>query len=183
MHKIEPFYNWRHLYLAEEDENSPFFGKEHSEFQFTQTVYNYYVHPQWDEFGSSNLYLKVLFVDYEKHYAIIELIGEWNDAVENDIMILKRNLVDLMMPKGIKKYIFIAENVLSFYADDESYYEEWYEELEGKGWVAILNLPEHSMEEFLSTRIQDYLHFSTLDNWRTLKPEYCFSIIDNMLLK
>ncbi len=27
--------------------------------------------------------------DYQEQYMIIELIGEWNDAIENDIMSLK----------------------------------------------------------------------------------------------
>ena len=30
--------------------------------------------------------MKVLMADYDEKYAIIELIGEWNDAIENDIM-------------------------------------------------------------------------------------------------
>src|SRR6267154_778733 len=50
MHEIEPFYNWRHLYVSEEDERSPFYGRVYSEFEFSQTIYNYYIHPQWDEF-------------------------------------------------------------------------------------------------------------------------------------
>lgn len=41
MHDIEPFYNWRHLYTADEDPRSPFYGREYSEFEFSQTVYNY----------------------------------------------------------------------------------------------------------------------------------------------
>ncbi|MEJ7675142.1 MAG: hypothetical protein WKF59_21170 [Chitinophagaceae bacterium] len=41
-----------------------FYGREYSEFDFSQTVYNYYIHPQWDEFGSSTLYIKVLMADY-----------------------------------------------------------------------------------------------------------------------
>ena len=36
MHDIEPFWNWRHKYTAEEDERSPFFGEEHSEIYFAQ---------------------------------------------------------------------------------------------------------------------------------------------------
>jgi hypothetical protein len=28
----------------------------------------------------------VLLADYEEKYAVIEMIGEWNDAIENDIM-------------------------------------------------------------------------------------------------
>ena len=67
MHDIEPFYNWRHIYVAEEDSLSPFFGRTYSEFEFSQTVYNYYIHPQWDDFGSRTLYLKILFVDHETY--------------------------------------------------------------------------------------------------------------------
>ncbi|MFT4723345.1 MAG: hypothetical protein ACI897_001428, partial [Flavobacteriales bacterium] len=32
MHEIEPYYNWRALYVSSEDSASPFFGKEYSEF-------------------------------------------------------------------------------------------------------------------------------------------------------
>jgi len=94
MHDIEPFYNWRHLYEAEEDPRSPFYGKEYSEMYFTDTIYNYVIHPQWDFIGSPTLYIKILFVDYEQGTAVIELLGEWNDAVHNDIMFLKREIAD-----------------------------------------------------------------------------------------
>jgi hypothetical protein len=32
MHEIEPYYNWRYIYVASNDYNSPFYGKEYSEF-------------------------------------------------------------------------------------------------------------------------------------------------------
>ena len=105
MQNIEPYFNWRHLYTAEEDRRSPFFKKAYSEFEYTHLVYNYYIHPQWDEIGSSTLYLKLLFVDYDQHFAIIELLGEWNDAIENDVMTLRRNITDLMYKQGIYKFI------------------------------------------------------------------------------
>ena len=89
MHDIEPHYQWLHLYNSVEDEQSPFFEQEHSEFEFTQTIYNYLIHPQWDGFGSPTLYLKVLFIDYEAGVGIIELIGEWNDLIHNDVMVMK----------------------------------------------------------------------------------------------
>src|ERR1700712_4690686 len=108
MHTIEPFYNWRAIYLSEKDQRSPFYGREYSEFEFSQTVYNYYIHPQWDDFGSRTLYMKILFVDYELNYAIIELLGEWNDAIENDIMTLRRNITDHLYKQGIFKFILIA---------------------------------------------------------------------------
>ena len=81
MHDIEPYYSWRHLYIASEDKKSPFFGRQYSEFEFTHAVYNYLIHPQWDEMGSATLYLKVLYANYETGFAVIELIGEWNDAI------------------------------------------------------------------------------------------------------
>ena len=59
MHEIEPFYNWRHIYIAEEDPKSPFYKRTYSEFEYSQTVYNYYIHPQWDDFGSKTLYIKI----------------------------------------------------------------------------------------------------------------------------
>ena len=90
MHAIEPFYNWQHLYVAAEDPDSPFYGREYSEFEFSNTIYNFYIHPQWDDMGSDTMYIKILFVDTVENYAIIELIGEWNDAINNDIMLLKR---------------------------------------------------------------------------------------------
>ena len=89
MQDIEPFDNWRYLYTSEDDERSPFYRREYSEFEFTQTVYNYYIHPQWDEFGSATLYIKILMADYTEGYAIIEMLGEWNDAINNDIMTFK----------------------------------------------------------------------------------------------
>lgn len=122
-------------YTAEEDERSPFFGQEHSEFD--HAVYDHIVHPQWDAFGSSTLYLKLLFVDYDGGFAIIELIGEWNDLLHNDIMFLKRDFVEPLMGHGISRFILIGENVLNFHASDEEYYNEWYEEAaDGDGWIA-----------------------------------------------
>lgn len=34
MHEIEPFYNWRHDYIASEDEQSPFYGTIYNEFEY-----------------------------------------------------------------------------------------------------------------------------------------------------
>lgn len=179
MHYIEPFYNWRHLYVSEEDPQSPFFGKTYSEFEFSQTVYNYYIHPQWDEFGAFNLYLKVLFVDYDKGAAIIEMIGEWNDAIENDIMILKRDVIDKMEATNIFKFILIAENVLNFHSSDSEYYEEWYEEVaEEDGWIVVLNMPSQSQYDFKQSKLNRYLELMEQPDWRTFQPNLLIKIID-----
>ncbi len=179
MQDIEPYYNWRHVYAAEEDPKSPFYKRIYSEFEFINTVYNYYIHPQWDEFGSRTLYTKILFVDYEHHYAIIELLGEWNDAIENDIMNLRRNVTDKMYKAGIYKFIIIAENVLNFHSSDDSYYEEWQEQIEEeRGWITVLNMPEQSKYDFKKARITHYVELTDLPQWRTLKPEFIFALLD-----
>lgn len=184
MHEIEPYYNWRHLYTAEEDELSPFFGREYSEFEFSNTVYNYYIHPQWDEFGSKTLYMKVLYTDYEQNYAIIEMIGEWNDAVENDIMQMKRSVIDPMISKGLYKFILITENVLNFHSSDREYYEEWHEDIRDEGgWVVSLNMPRSTRYDFEQSRINRYVRNFEVDNWRTFQPQHLFQLVDNRMLR
>lgn len=184
MHNIEPFYNWRHIYVSEEDSRSPFFGRTYSEFEFSQTVYNYYIHPQWDDFGSKTLYLKIIYVDYELNFAVIELIGEWNDAIENDIMELKREVMDLLYKQGIVKYILIAENVLNFHSSDKEYYQEWYEELsEENGWAVALNMSEAAQYDFKRKKLNYYIELVDLPEWRTYKPYHLFKKIDDMLMK
>jgi len=183
MHDIAPYDRWQHLYDPEEDELSPFFNQSHSEFEFSNTIYNYYIHPQWDGFGSHTLYLKVLFVDYDQNYAIIELIGEWNDAVENDVMQLKRSVIDLMIARGIYKFILIAENVLNFHSSDDSYYEEWNEDIQDHGgWIVLLNLPEHALQELRQAHLYQYVFTMPYTSWRATQPQYLFQIIDNKML-
>jgi hypothetical protein len=181
---IEPYDNWRYLYTSEEDRRSPFFGREYSEFEFSKTIYNYYIHPQWDEFGSSTLYLKMLMVDYSEKYAIIELIGEWNDAIENDIMTLKRDVIDKFIAEGITKYILIAENVLNFHSSDDSYYEEWFNDITDEGgWIICLNMPEQTQYDFKRAHLNHYIELMELPQWRTIKPDVLFTQLDNILLK
>lgn len=185
MHDIEPFFKWRGSYIASEDHLSPFFGKTYSEFHFTNKVYNYYIHPQWDEFGSATLYLKVLYSDYHQGYSIIELIGEWNDCLHNDVMFLKREIIDDMREKGINKFILICENVLNFHGSDDCYYEEWYDDVkEEGGWICFVNTLEHVAEEMNSTCIHHYVHLGEAFNevdWRVLKPHLLFKVIENKI--
>lgn len=183
VHDIEPHYKWLHLYNSEEDELSPFYECVHSEFVFTHTIYNYLIHPQWDSFGSVTLYLKVLYSDYENGFSIIEMIGEWNDALHNDIMTFKREVLELMMEQGIDKFILIGENVLNFHASDDSYYEEWYNELE-EGWIAMVNFRAHVLDEFRQHRIDYFLNFGgEMDemNWRKDTPVQFFHRIEQII--
>lgn len=180
MQDIEPFDNWHYLYISEEDEHSPFYGREYSQFEFINTIYNYYIHPLWDEYGSRTLYLKVLMCDYEAGYIIIELIGEWNDAIENDIMILKREVIDEFLKQGISRYILIVENVLNFHSSDESYYEEWSNDVEESGgWIALLNMPLATQYDFLRAKLTQFTTLLEMQQWRTMKPDTIFSQLDN----
>jgi hypothetical protein len=184
MQDLEPYYRWRDLYVAEEDERSPFFGVDHSQFEYSTTIYNYYIHPQWDDMGSKTLFLKILYADYKKHFVIIELIGEWNDAIENDIMTLRREVTDHLMDQGITKFILIAENVLNFHSSEADYYEEWYENVaDENGWIICLNMPESSQYDFRKMKLQYYIELKEMDDWRRYQPEGLFQKIDNELKK
>lgn len=185
MHDIEPFYQWRDKYVASEDERSPFFGRVYDEFRFTKKVYNYFIHPQWDEFGSSTLYTKIIYADYEEGYAILEMIGEWNDCLSNDVMFLKREVADPLMEYGIHKFILICENVLNFHGSDDCYYEEWYEDVrEEEGWICMINTLDHVSEEMKNTQLQYQVNFGEEFNdinWRPVKPKIFVKAIDALV--
>lgn len=185
MHDIEPHFGWREKYCAEEDPHSPFYGRVYDEFSFPNRVYNYLLHPQWDEFGAETLYLKQLFTDYEEGYVILEMIGEWNDAVHNDVMHLKREFIDQLIGSGIRHFIIIMEGVLNFHGSDIDYYEEWREEIGDEGgWVALLNCHDHVVDELEQTRLDDYLRFGgPLNglNWRPQKPERIYEAVEGLL--
>ncbi len=174
MHDIEPYFGWREKYIASDDKHSPFYGRMYEEFRYTQKIYNYYIHPQWDDFGSETLYLKLLYVDYEDQFAILELMGEWNDCLNNDIMFLKRQVIDPLMKKGVTKFALILENVLNFHGDEDSYYEEWADDLQDdQGWVCFMNMLDHVKEEMEKTGIQYYVSLGYYFNgmeWRRKEP-------------
>lgn len=185
MHEIEPYFGWLGHYNSVEDENSPFHGKEHSEFEFTENIYGYCIHPQWDFMGSESLYIKVLYANYELGTTIIELIGEWNDAIHNDIMHLKRNVVDDMVINGINKFILIGENVYLFHHSDDSYYEEWFDDVED-GWIVALGFQDQVISDWKQFNLDYYINLGgelDLLNWRTLKPWLVFQKIDTYIHK
>lgn len=177
MHEIEPHYNWRHLYVASEDPRSPFYGYFNSEVFYTDVIYDHVIHPQWDSVGCETLFLKVLFVDYLEGYAIIEFFGEWNDVLHNDIMRIKRDLVDEMLKEGIDKYILIGDNVLNFHADEADYYDEWLEDVPD-GWMAWLNLRPHVAAELSQYGLDQYFvlggQFDEF-SWRSLGPRKLYA--------
>ncbi len=176
MHEIEPYYSWLKYYDSSHDELSPFFGKEYNMDLYQDAIYNYYIDPAWDFFGSETLYLKILFVDYNLGFSVIEFIGEWNDAISNDIMFLKRNIIDHLNMNSVNKFILIGENVFNFHGSDDCYYEEWFDEVEN-GWIAAINFSDFVTEEWKNYDIDSYINYGgelEMPNWRTLTPQAFF---------
>lgn len=187
MHHIEPYYNWRNHYIASEDPNSPYYGKEYSEMYFHERIYDHYIHPQWDDFGSQTLFIKVIYADYFDGFAVIELMGEWNDCLYNDIMLFKRNLIEQMMDSGVTKFILIGENVLNFHSSDDCYYEEWFEEVDDQeGWIALLDFRDHVLQDFAEANVDSYFVLGGKLNemkWRTHSPMHLCKLVNDQVMK
>ncbi len=185
MQDIEPHYNWRGLYIASEDERSPLYGYFNSEVYYTDSIYDFVIHPQWDNIGSETLFIKVLYADYIDGYAIIELFGEWNDVIQNDIMTFKHEVIDMMIDQGIDKFVLIAENVLNFHADITDYYDEWMEEIPD-GWIAFLNAREHVIRELSDYGIDSYFLLGGKLNdisWRTKAPQKLWKNVNEVAMR
>jgi hypothetical protein len=185
MHDIEPFFNWEKHYVPNKDQRSPFYGVTYNTQEYENTIYGYYIHPYWDFIGSETLYVKVLYANYHENFVVIELMGEWNDTLHNDIMHLKRNVIDLMLHEGITRYIVIAENILNFHGLEDDYYEEWFEDVED-GWIAILNLREFVATEMSKYRLDNYLNYGgtlDIDNWRTMQPLQLFNLVQGFITR
>ncbi len=182
MHEIEPYYNWQKYYQAERDFRSPFFGREYGQ-EYVNDVYGYYIDPNWDEIGSSTLYCKILYTDYGAGYTIIELFGEWNDTLHNDVMYLKRMVVDKLSKSRITKYILIAENLLQFHGGETDYYEEWLEDVED-GWISLLNARDFILSEMQKYNLDSYINMGgtmQIEKWRTAKPDKLFAAVDILM--
>ncbi|HTJ50246.1 MAG TPA: hypothetical protein VL443_12365 [Cyclobacteriaceae bacterium] len=183
MQHIVPYHNWLRYYDPSTDERSPFFGKEYNYDLYSETIYGYYIDPAWDGIGSETLYIKILFADYDAGYVVIEFIGEWNDAINNDIMTLKRNILEILNQEGINKFILIGENILNFHGSDDSYYEEWFEDVE-EGWIAAVSFPDFIQDEFRKYHIDHYINMGgtlQIENWRTMPPVVFYELVAGLI--
>lgn len=185
MHEIEPFYNWQKYYISSNDKRSPFFGAKYNMRQYTNDIYGYYIHPLWDFIGSETLYIKLLFCDYSRQFAVIEMFGEWNDTLHNDIMHFKRNVIDALTKANIKYFILLGENILNFHGSDDCYYEEWFEDVED-GWIVGVNFRDFVQEEWKKYKLDYYINFGgslEVINWRTMNPVQFFSHINQLITR
>ncbi|MEM6644332.1 MAG: hypothetical protein AAF616_15240 [Bacteroidota bacterium] len=190
MHTLRPYERWNQYYNSSYDDRSPFSGMEYNYDLYSTTIYGYYIDPAWDFFGSETLYIKIIYADYDLGFAVIELIGEWNDAINNDIMQLKRNIVEHLAANGINKFALIGENVMNFHGSDDCYYEEWFEEVEevqpgiGVGWIAGINFKDFVIEEMCQYNIDNYINMSgslVIEQWRTLTPQKFYQVVDSLI--
>jgi hypothetical protein len=171
MHDLEPYSRWLYLYDQTEDRLSPFYNRESPESGY-HLLYDHLIHPDWDTIGSETLYVKVLYVNNSMGFAVMELMGEWNDVIGNDIMWLKRKLIDRMLARGIQKFILLGENVLNYHGDEDAYYEEWSED-SPQGWVIAMGFRAHITDEWEGMGLSRYMHFGeewTDAVWRTRHP-------------
>lgn len=98
-------------------------------------------------------------------------------------MHLKRNVLDLMVGEGINKFILIGENILNFHGSDDSYYEEWFDDVED-GWIAAVSFPEFVRDEMMKYKIDMYVNMGgTLEiaQWRTLRPEVFYELVSRLI--
>ena len=185
MHTITPFHRWETDYDPATDEKSPFYGKEYNYDLYSDTIYGYYIDPAWDCIGSETLYVKLIFVDYDRKYAIIEMIGEWNDAIENDIMYFKTNVTNHLIKNGIQDFILLGANILNFHGSDDCYYEEWFEDVED-GWICAINFQTFVYQEWRKYNIDAYLNYGgelEIDNWRTMKAPHFYEKVKEIMQK
>ena len=99
-----------------------------------------------------------------------------------------------MRAAGITKYILLGENVFNFHGSDDSYYEEWFDEVEdiegreesGPGWIAAVSFPDFIQDELRKYHIDQYVNMGgtlQVSNWRTLHPTTFFSIVDELIMR
>ena len=177
--EIEPFYGWLTYYSHEEDELSPYYGEEHNLFAFDRYIHTFCAHPLWDTIDSESLLIKILYANYDEGYAVIELLGEWNDLFLNDFKLLYERCLSFMVDNGVNKFIFIAENVFNVYLGPDDYYDAFQEEIED-GWMCLLRGRPHVYAEFVQYNISRYFYWSVeLDDllWRKLKPWQVYEVV------
>ena len=98
-------------------------------------------------------------------------------------MMLKRNLVELLLIEGIKKFILIGENVFNFHGSDDLYYEEWFDEVE-EGWITAVNFPDFIQQEFQRYKLDVYINMGgtlQIPHWRTLHPARFVEFVDALI--
>jgi hypothetical protein len=92
-----------------------------------------------------------------------------------------------MIAEGINKFVLIGENVLNFHCSDNSYYEEWNDDVVSEGgWIIALNFKDYVINEMIAGDIQYYIYLSDKFKdipWRKYKPAHIVEVLDELLMK
>ena len=73
--------------------------------------------------------------------------------------------------------------MLNFHGSDDSYYEEWFQDIED-GWIALINFQPHVLDELRTANLDYYLNFGgELDAmvWRKFSPADVFKRVEHTL--
>jgi hypothetical protein len=97
---------------------------------------------------------------------------------------LKTELIDQLIDCGIQNFVIIMENVLNFHADENDYYQEWKEDIQGE--IYLINSLPHVLDELYRYHLNHQLSFSGRLNdidWRKLKPEQIIELLETKFLE
>jgi hypothetical protein len=77
--------------------------------------------------------------------------------------------------------------VLNFHFSDDSYYEEWFEDVNDRdGWIALMNIRDHVQEDISSANIDSYFVLGGKLNemkWRTMNPDQLFESVERHVMR
>jgi hypothetical protein len=179
--EIVPFGGWLHWYNPVADSHSPFQPPGEDE----RYIYTFRAHPAWDSIDSESLLLKILYADYSNGYAVIELLGEWNDLFENDFRLLVQNCLEVLEQAGITRFVLICENVFQAYFQDTEYYEAFQDVLmENEGWIFLLRIRNDVLQELNRYGLDQYFYWSEelqYIAWRKLHPAKLFQLVNRVV--
>jgi hypothetical protein len=102
-------------------------------------------------------------------------------------MTLKREVIDLLVAEGVVKFVLIGENVLNFHHSDDSYYEEWFEDVSDRdGWIALLNFREHVLQDMQAADLDQFFVSGGEINelaWRTMTPAHFYQRVSDYVTR
>jgi hypothetical protein len=102
-------------------------------------------------------------------------------------MYLKRDIAEALMFEGIHKFILIGENVLNFHSSDDSYYEEWFDEITGEdGWIALLNFRDHVLQDMEDANLDSFFVLGGKLNelrWRSMHPDQVLEHVEAFVMR
>ena len=118
---------------------------------------------------------------------VFELPGGHIDYAEDIVVGLKREVIEVMMNHGIYKFILIGENVLNFHTSDDSYYEEWFEDVnDADGWIALMNFRSHVLDDMKDANVDSYFVLGGQLNdirWRTMNPDQLYESVTRYVVR